>query len=141
LFDGDEATIRTAAATVDSTPFIRISRGCTDREQHWCGSRNNRSQYADAARPRRLLHAQNKRQGGRRAVKKGDERSPSHPRPNSKPRHCIDENSCRKGYVRIAADCYAGKDRFGFKADKVFQWKNVRACLTSFRNGVLTALI
>jgi len=34
LLDGDEATVSTAPAAFNRTPFIGISRGRTDREEH-----------------------------------------------------------------------------------------------------------
>ena len=36
LFDGDEATVSAPAAAVDSTPFIGIGRGRTNRKQNYC---------------------------------------------------------------------------------------------------------
>ncbi len=92
LFDGDKATVSTAAATVDSTPFIRISRGRTDRNQHRCGSHNNRRQYADAAHPLGSLRARNERPAGCRAVKKGDELASS---------HCLPHRGSGQGIVPV----------------------------------------
>src|SRR5262249_23268392 len=41
LVDGDEATVGPPAVVIDSTPFIWISKGRPDREEHRYGSHNS----------------------------------------------------------------------------------------------------